>query len=117
MIDFKINRRTKDLVIPPEPIEGADRVAQSIEIRLRTFLGDWFLDTTHGVPYFEDILKKVANLALIESILRAQILDVRGVRAIASFEMQIDPRLRICTVNYSAESNEGLVRGSLNINV
>lgn len=117
MIDLAFDKNTRDLVLPIQPITGAARVAQSLRIRLRTWLGDWFLDTRHGVPYVESILKGNPNPAIVESILRAQILDVEGVQSITSFSLFIDPATRICSVQFEAVSSEGLAVGSVTLNV
>lgn len=117
MIDLAFDPLKRDLILPPQPLNGAERVAQAITIHLRTWLGEWFLDATHGVPYMESILGKVRNPALIESILRNEILSVAGVRSIDSFTLNIDNRTRICNVQFVAMSDEGLAAGKLNINV
>lgn len=117
MIDFALHPVTRDLILSIRPIEGAERVAQAIGIRLRTWLGEWFLDISHGVPYLENVLVKNPNLAIVESVLRAQILDVEGVRSISAFSLQLDPKMRVLNVQFEAQSDEGLARGRFNINV
>ena len=49
--------------------DGAERVRQQIKVTLLTFLGEWFLNTDHGVPYFEQILKKAPSRAAIEAVI------------------------------------------------
>jgi len=115
MIDLKLNPRTRDLVLPIVPVDGAERVAQAVGIRLRTWLGEWFLDTTHGVPYLENILIKSARPEIVEAILRSQILQVKGVKSIKSFTLNLDQRSRKASITFSAESNEGLISGSLTL--
>src|SRR4051794_9209127 len=64
------------------PMEGADRVAQQIKINLLAFLGEWFLDTTFGVPYLESILVKNPRMAVVETIVRNHIHSVPDVTGI-----------------------------------
>jgi hypothetical protein len=109
MIDLKFNPKTRDLVIPVVPVDGAERAAQSVGIRLRCWLGEWFLDTTHGVPYVENILKKNVRPEIVEAILRSQILQVKGVKSIKSFTLQTDPHTRKSSITFSAETVEGLI--------
>jgi len=60
-------------------VTGADAVAQHLRIRLRFFLGEWFLDTRVGIPYFSVFFIKQPNLAAIEAIYRRAIQTVPGV--------------------------------------
>lgn len=115
MIDFALDTRTRDLVFPIKPLDGAARVAQAVGIRLRTWLGEWFLDTTHGVPYLERVLGKVSRPEIVEAVLRSQILGVAGVKTIVSFSLQIDPNTRVARADFTVESAEGLASGSINI--
>ena len=56
-----------------------DSVRQGIQIKLRWIKGEWVFNPEMGVPYFESILVKTPNRALIEKTLRDQILSVSGV--------------------------------------
>lgn len=116
MIDLAIDPVGRDLVFIPGsfvPLDGAQRVSQAIGIRLRCWLGEWFLDTSHGVPYLDEVLGKGRRPEIIEAVLRAQILDVAGVLSIEEFTLAIDAQSRTARVDFSATSAEGLVRGSL----
>jgi hypothetical protein len=115
MIDLAFDVRGRDLVIPIKPIDGAARVRQAISIHLKTWLGEWFLDTSHGVPYLENILGKNKRPEIVEAILRAEILKVEGVKSIKSFTMLNDQRTRQISITFSAESREGLVSGNLSL--
>lgn len=46
--------------------EIIDAVRQGIQIRLRWIKGEWVFNTAMGTPYFETILVKTPNRALIE---------------------------------------------------
>ena len=112
MIDLALDPLTRDLVIRggnPVLLSGAARVAQAIGIRLRTFAGEWFLDTGHGVPYFERVFGK-QRPELVEAVLRAQILSVRGVTRLTAFSLYLEPGTRIARVSFTAETNEGTVK-------
>ena len=80
MLDFALNAKTHDLIIADGDliaIDNAERVAQQIKIQLLTWLGEWFLDITHGVPYLDYILVKNPNIELERSIFKEQIMNVR----------------------------------------
>ena|SRR5690349_10960065 len=115
MIDLKLDSYTRDLVVPIRPVEGAERIRQAVGIRLRTWLGEWFLDTSHGVPYLESILGKNRRPEIVEAILRSQILQVNGVKSIKSFTLLIDPHTRKAMVDFSADTKEGLISSKFSI--
>lgn len=63
----------------------AEVVAQRLSIRLQSFLGDWFINTAYGVPYWQRILGKKVSKTAVDRIFQEQILSERGVREITSF--------------------------------
>jgi hypothetical protein len=48
----------------------AEMAVQSLKINLLLFRGEWFLDNTIGVPYFQEILGKVSNKTLVDNIIK-----------------------------------------------
>lgn len=112
MYDIALSAATHDLVIIDGDlllIDNAERVAQQIKIQLKSFLGEWFLDTTYGMPYWERILVKNPNQSQIRNIFRQKILAVDDVTAVTSLSLAIDKRERALTVNYEAATAYGLV--------
>lgn len=98
--------KTNDLVL----IDGAERIRQQIKVTLLTFFGEWFLDTTFGMPYFEVILIKNPRRAEIENVLRQKVRDVPGVSAVPSVEIEIDAATRQGRITLEGiETEEGLV--------
>lgn len=62
-------------------------VGQRLKIRLLSFYGDWFMDTTYGVPYFQRLLGvKQTSKAAADLIFQQQILAEQGVKEIVSFD-------------------------------
>lgn len=92
-------------------IDNAERVAQQIRIKLKSFLREWFLDMSYGVPYFEYILVKQPNMTHIRSILRQQISDVADVSKVQELTFSLDRQNRALAVEYVAETTFGLVTG------
>jgi hypothetical protein len=90
-------------------IDDAAKIAQQILITLRFWLGEWFLNTTEGVPYLEYILVKQPNMAHIRQILTEQIQSVEGVKAVTDMELTFDQRERHLLVEYTADTDYGLV--------
>ena len=67
-------------------------VAQRLSIRLQSFLGEWFLNTAYGIPYWQRILGKKISKTAVDRIFQEQILSERGVREIASFSSTLQNR-------------------------
>ena len=88
-------------------VEGADRIAQQINTTLLAFMGEWFLDTTFGVPYFEDVLVKSPDRSGIEAIFRARIREVPGVTQVSAMQLQLERQLRVLRVTYQADTTFG----------
>lgn len=90
-------------------IDYAERVAQQVQITLRFWLAEWFLDETKGVPYFEYILIKNPNMAHIRQIFTEAVLSVEGVNSVTAMELYVDPQQRVLVATYSAATDYGLV--------
>lgn len=54
-------------------VQGGDRIAQELTVRLRWWLGEWFLDQRQGVPYLQRILRKGVSAQTVRAIVRRQI--------------------------------------------
>ena len=119
MVDIAIDPRTRDLAfrrldngkLAFQPVRGADEIAQRVAIHLRTWIGEWFLDSAHGVPYLESILGHGRRMLIVEAILRSHILSVEGVESITSFVMEHDRAERKLTVRWEAATPAGTARG------
>ena len=112
MYDIAMDINTNDIVLQNGDImmiDNAERVAQMILITLRFWLGEWFLNTTEGVPYLEYILVKQPNMAHIRQILTEQVQSVEGVKAVTDMELTFDQRERNLLVEYTADTDYGLV--------
>lgn len=95
--------------------DGA-QVVQNVAERLRSYLDDFFLDRTHGVPYFQTIFEKPFNLGLSESILKQTIIETEGVERLTRFESDFNPTTRALIVTMSFQTIFGNVDG-VTINV
>src|SRR4051812_35959267 len=96
-------------------IDSADRVAQQIKINLLAFLGEWFLDTTFGVPYLESILVKNPRMPAIETILRKHIKSVPNDIKVDSLSLDWDRRTRNLYVNFQADTDLGPIQESFRL--
>lgn len=111
-MDIKLNGYDATFVNGPDISsmivnKQVDVVAQRLTIRLRTFLGEWFLNTQYGVPYFERILRKGVNKTSVDNILREQILEEAGVLEIESFISEFDPSARSYSCKFQVKTASG----------
>lgn len=94
-----IDLTTGDLVL----LEGPDAIAQHLRIRLRFYLGEWYLDTRIGIPYFQTILVKGARLNIVRAIFRKVILTTPGVEGLRSLDLEYEGVTRKLTVTFDAD--------------
>lgn len=110
MKDIALDPTTGDLLLENfdlQLVEGCDQIAQNLAIRLRFILGEWFLDITVGVPYYDDFFIKAPNQIRIESVLKEEILDTPGIDQILSFTSNFDAQRRIYSVTFSVSTIQG----------
>lgn len=69
-------------------VTDAEAVGQHARQRLMTFEGEWFLDTTAGVPWLDKILGRQFDATLAESVVKKEIVETDGVTAIESFGLR-----------------------------
>lgn len=88
---------------------GPDYIRQRLAARFQFFLGEYFLDTRQGIPYFRDVFVKFPNLELIRSIFRKVILTTPGVLQLDKFELDYNDSARQLTFTFSARVEGGTV--------
>jgi hypothetical protein len=98
-------------------IDGADKIAQQIKINLLSFLGEWFLDTTYGVPYLEEILIKNPHMASVETILRNHISSVPDVIRIDKLGLDWNRKSRMLFVEFTCTTNLGPIQESVKLEI
>lgn len=93
-------------------VENQEETEQFLEQKLRTFRGEWFLNTNLGLPYFDDILVKRPNPTLIEALLTDEILSTPGVLEILEFSLDLDKATRELSLDLKALGQEGIINFS-----
>ena len=94
-----------DLVL----ITGKPEIAQHILQRLRFYLGEWFLDNTRGVPYYQQILVKNPDRGVIDAILQDTINQTPGVTTLTNFSSSFVAGTRQLSVNFRCQTTSGTV--------
>lgn len=90
-------------------VDGAQAILQDIITRLRTFLGECFIDNTVGIDYFNSVMVKNPDQATIDGIFQNVILATPGVQSLASYSFSADFVRRILTLNFRAVTTSGIV--------
>lgn len=97
-IGLAIDPETNDLFLRADGalavVTENEAIGQHVRQRLKTFAGEWFLDTVAGMPWLTDLFAKKFDPALAEAIVKAEILNTDGVNSIVSFSVGFDRRLR-----------------------
>lgn len=93
-MDLLLNPNTGDLVFTnggsPVTQRTATVVAQRLRITLYTFLGEWFLDSTVGVPYYQQIFGKIRTKSAVDLIFQQIITNDPDVIEILTFSSTLD---------------------------
>lgn len=81
---------------------SVDAIAQHLRIKLRFFLSEYHLDTSLGIPMYEDVLVKNPNRLSLQSIYREIILETEGVVSIDYFNFTFDRATRRMLLDFDA---------------
>lgn len=110
MSDLLLDPQTNDLILVNGDLQladGDDAIAQDVQGALELFIGEWFLDTSQGVPYYQSILTKGVDLDLVQVILIEQVRSRSGVVDVLSLDFDFDPKTRALSVTTQIRSTSG----------
>ena len=108
--DFKIDPVTHDLVYENRDlvlVEGIEYYRQKVSIVLQFFFGEWYLDTSLGIKFFEVILIKNPDVTLIDNLIKTAILRIEGILFITEYESTFDKRNRRFSITGKAATDAG----------
>ena len=111
-LDLKFDYMTHDLVVDNYDLAfvyGMDYVVQKLKIRLQFIKGEWYIDTTAGLAYFEDIWVKNPNLSTVDADIKATIIETPFVNSIISYSSIYDSTKRKLTVAFEVDTVFGIV--------
>ena len=81
--DFRLNENWD---LSPGEVTGSDEVMQRLKLRLLRELGEWFLDTTAGLPWYQDghgmLGAKMSQQNNVLLLIRRCVMGTEGVKAI-----------------------------------
>jgi hypothetical protein len=95
-------------------VSGLDAIAQAIRCRLLTFRGEWFLDESLGLPYFDEVLGlKPPRVTVARALVRDEILKVPGVTSVLEIEVAMDGGARELGIAYRIATELGELAGAV----
>lgn len=118
-MNFKLDS-TGDLAIENDNlvmVDGAEEIRQLLIARLQTFYGEWFLDTSVGIPYFEVIFQKGINPSIIYSVFVEAITNTDGVLELEQLDILTETGSRQGQVDIACRVDGGLIKFTMPIGV
>lgn len=88
-------------------VNTPEAVAQAVSTRLRLWLGEWFVDTTDGMPWLTDVLGKRFQGRNPDAVIKERILGTQGVLEIASYSSDFNGETRKLSVTASINTIYG----------
>jgi hypothetical protein len=118
MKDLALDRTNHDLIYDGADllmVDELDQIEQSLKERLLFYRQEWFLDTTSGIPFYDEVLVKNPNIPNIENIIKAEIMDTPGAIELLSFQSEFDAQARSYSVTFSLRTEFGIASLDLSI--
>ena len=85
-------------------IDSPEAVAQAVKTSLALFQGEWFLDTSIGMPWLTQVIGSNTQ-SIYDDLIRGKVLQVSGVASIDSYTSLLDKTSRKLTVSMSITTN------------
>lgn len=95
---------------------GVDDLAQRLQIRLNTFQGEWFMDSTLGIDYFNRVFGKNRSKTAIDAIMQAEILKEPDALQIVSYESSLGSN-RTFTCIFRVRTEAGAITSPISFNL
>lgn len=109
-MDIGLDIESHDLVIDHYDlvlVRDQDMVAQALRQNLRFFFGEWYLAVDEGLPYFQEIFVKGADILTAESYFKKAIIQTIGVRELLEFSFEYTSTIRRLIVMFSVSTIYG----------
>ena len=87
---------------------GAEDLAQRLQIRLRTFQGEWFMDNTLGIDWWGRVFGKNRSKAAVDALVQAEILKEPDALQITSYTSSITSDRKF-TCSFRVRTEEGAI--------
>jgi hypothetical protein len=88
-------------------ISGIDLVMQRVNVRLRTFYGEWILDRKKGLPFFTWAAQKPPDVDGIGAVVRREIEGTPGVVRVDDWEGEFDAEAASLSYTCTVRTTDG----------
>ena len=95
---------------------GAEDLAQRIRIRLNTFQGEWFMDNTLGVDWWNRVFGKNRSKAAVDALLQEQILKEPDALQILSYSSSISTDRKF-SCSFKVRTENGAITATQTFNI
>jgi hypothetical protein len=95
-------------------VDSRAAVAQEVFTTLMLLQGEWFLDTTAGVPWLTQVMG-VNTIPLYDQVIKQAILNVQAVTAIASYTSILNRATRVLAVTVTIDTQFGITQVQANV--
>ena len=75
-------------------VRDAEAVGQHAKQRLMFYRGEWFLDTSAGLPWVQSILVRPFDAAVAASYVKSETLGTEGADSILAYDATVDAATR-----------------------
>lgn len=90
-------------------VDSRAGILQDILTALQVYLGEWFLDQTVGMPFYQVIFVKNVDEALVNAAFINQILAVPGVTALTQFSFTARSTNRGAEIAFICNTISGII--------
>lgn len=96
-------------------VSGIDAIEQNLGQRLKTFLGEYFLDSRIGLPYFQEIFKKKFDPIVVDTVIKREIINTDGIIELMQFKLELETVSRELFVDFDVLTTNGVLAFSLTL--
>lgn len=109
---FDIKLVDGDIQQSNSTVRDLELILQKIQIRLKTWMGEWILDRSVGMQYERLFMQKPPRLTEFTSLVRREIEDVEGVTAVIIEESVFEPETKTIRISgrVQAEDEEAAIQ-------
>lgn len=103
--DLALDPATGDMAV----VVGTDGVVSDLKSRLLTFLGEWWLDTSIGFPWTQEVLGQKLDEGNVRASVEAEALACPGIVSVEDVTSVFDTTARSLAITFSATDDLGAV--------
>lgn len=91
---------------------GAEDLAQRLRIRLNTFQGEWFMDNTLGIDWWNRVMGKNRSKMAVDALIQDAILKEPDALQIVSYTSSISTNRKF-SCSFSVRTEDGAISSAI----